>query len=244
MWWLWFAGPLAAGLISTSGGSALAALKPHATASLWVAPATGRTTLSAACQTAAYTDINAAMLAAYVCNRAEDRTGLLSFAAEVDTGIAQVVAPDLLHELGIVTAFDIDPARPRDLGPLLRGSHRSGRRPGGGTASRVLRGGLSRPDQHDPLAFQQEGVRAEREHSLPAAGVLQRDSVLLAPDHGPAELGGGVFDHQPVFSRAPRKRALAGTPASRREYIGTVLPAPHRALLADPGKIPHQAREW
>jgi hypothetical protein len=55
---------LAAGLISTSGGSALAALKPHATASLWVAPATGRTTLSAACQTAAYTDINAAISAA------------------------------------------------------------------------------------------------------------------------------------------------------------------------------------
>lgn len=33
--------------------------------------------------------VNAAVLGAYVCNRAEDRTGLLSFSASVETGIAQ-----------------------------------------------------------------------------------------------------------------------------------------------------------
>jgi len=33
--------------------------------------------------------VNAAMLAAYVCNRAEDRTGLLSFCSEVEKGITQ-----------------------------------------------------------------------------------------------------------------------------------------------------------
>jgi uncharacterized protein (DUF58 family) len=33
--------------------------------------------------------VNAALLTAYVCNRAEDRSGLLSFSAEVDQGIAQ-----------------------------------------------------------------------------------------------------------------------------------------------------------
>jgi len=33
--------------------------------------------------------VNAAMMAAYVCNRAEDRTGLLSFCSAVENGIAQ-----------------------------------------------------------------------------------------------------------------------------------------------------------
>src|SRR5260370_29128484 len=41
-----------------------------------------------------------------------------------DADIAQVVAPDLLHELGIVAALDVDPARPRHLGPARPGADR------------------------------------------------------------------------------------------------------------------------
>src|SRR5260370_36524927 len=57
-----------------------------------------------------------------------------------DADIAQVVAPDLLHELGIVAALDVDPARPRHLGPARRGGDRPrGRSRGspGGPAPRV-----------------------------------------------------------------------------------------------------------
>jgi len=46
--------------------------------------------------------VNAAVLGAYVCNRAEDRTGLLSFSAAVENGIAQ--GRGAAH-LGAITRF-------------------------------------------------------------------------------------------------------------------------------------------
>src|ERR1035438_7333328 len=56
---------VAVGLMTMVGGHASASVKPRvATTTLWVAPATGRSTLPAGCQTAAYTDINAAISAA------------------------------------------------------------------------------------------------------------------------------------------------------------------------------------
>src|SRR4249919_3564023 len=45
--------------------------------------------------------------------------------------VAQVVAPDLLHQLGVVAPLDIDPAGPRGLGPTGRTDDRTGGSPGG-----------------------------------------------------------------------------------------------------------------
>src|SRR5262249_49280767 len=84
-----------------------------------------------------------------------------------------------------------------------------------------------RADQHDRLALQAEGGRAEREDPPPAAGVLQRHGVLLAPDHRAAELAGRVLDDQPALGGHPRKLALPRAPPSLREHVWAVLLAPH-----------------
>src|SRR5215207_10137267 len=46
--------------------------------------------------------------------------------------VAQVVAPDLLHQLGVVATLDIDPAGQRGLGPTGRTDDRTRGSPGGG----------------------------------------------------------------------------------------------------------------
>ena len=46
-----------------------------------------------------------------------------------DADVAQVVAPDLLHQLRVVLALDVDPAGLGDLGPLLRRGDGPGRGP-------------------------------------------------------------------------------------------------------------------
>ena len=43
-----------------------------------------------------------------------------------DAHVAQVVAPDLLDQLGVVAAFDIDPAGPGHPGRGRRPGHRAG----------------------------------------------------------------------------------------------------------------------
>src|ERR1019366_906086 len=95
----------------------------------------------------------------------------------------------------------------------------------GGRAGRARQ--RTRPQQHDRLAVQQERRWAEREHSLPAVPVLQRDGVLLAPDHGPAELAGDIFNDQPSVRRYPRQLPLPWPPTYLREHVRAVLPAPH-----------------
>src|SRR4029079_739170 len=85
-------------------------------------------------------------------------------AAEVlhhDALDAQVVTPDLLDELGVVLALDVDPALPGDLRTLPGDGHRAGRRTAG-------RGGPGDggPDQHDGGAVDEE-ARAQREHAVP-----------------------------------------------------------------------------
>src|SRR5262252_663204 len=82
-----------------------------------------------------------------------------------------------------------------------------------------------RPDQRDRLALQQERGRAEREHPPPPVPVFQGDRVLLAPDHGTAELAGGVLDHQPALRENPPKLPSARFP--RREHVRSVPPALH-----------------
>ena len=44
----------------------------------------------------------------------------------------QIIAPYLLDKLGVVAAFDVDPAGPGYPGPAARHRHRARRRPGGG----------------------------------------------------------------------------------------------------------------
>src|SRR6266705_6664656 len=70
-----------------------------------------------------------------------------------DADVAQVVAPDLLDELGVVPALDVDPARPGDPRPARRRGDRPRRRPrpAGGSLPR-----RSRPDQCDRLALKEE----------------------------------------------------------------------------------------
>ena len=55
------------------------------------------------------------------------RRQVVDAAKELDhnSDAAQVVAPDLLDELGVMAALDIDPARPGDLSPADRGGNRS-----------------------------------------------------------------------------------------------------------------------
>ena len=53
-----------------------------------------------------------------------DYRGQVVNAAQVlhdDTHVAQVIAPDLLHQLSVVAALDVDPAGPGDPGPAGRG---------------------------------------------------------------------------------------------------------------------------
>ena len=55
-------------------------------------------------------------------------TGEIVDAAEVldhHPNVAQVVAPDLLHQLGVVATLDINPAGQRDLGPTGRSGDRT-----------------------------------------------------------------------------------------------------------------------
>jgi hypothetical protein len=107
-------------------------------------------------------------------------------AAEVlhdDADVPQVIAPDLLHQLGVVPPLDEDPARAGHPGAARRGRDRTGRGPHGPATARP---GRSRPRQHDPAALQQERT-AEREHAALAEAVLQHHRVLLATDNGAAE---------------------------------------------------------
>ena len=53
-----------------------------------------------------------------------------------DADVAQVVAPDLLDQLGVVPALDVDAAGPGYLGPADRRGDRAGCGPGGAAAGR------------------------------------------------------------------------------------------------------------
>src|SRR6266851_2629532 len=152
-----------------------------------------------------------------------------------DADIAQVVAPDLLDQLGVVLALDVDPARAGDLGPgplACRRGHGPGRGPGR-PGGRGLGGGR---DERDRLAVDQEGGRGQREDPPPAVPVFQGHGPLLVADHRAAEPALAVLDHQAALGLHLRHLALAGSPAAqrvpRREHVSAVLPAPHERLLS------------
>src|SRR6266702_7602940 len=160
-------------------------------------------------------------------------------AAEVldhDADVAQVVAPDLLDELGVVPALHVDPARPGDPRPARRRGDRPRRRPrpAGGSLPR-----RSRPDQCDRLALKEERPGPERKRPPLAVPVLQQDGVLLPADHGAAVLPGRVLDDHPAGGRDPRVLRLRAWPAGRGQHVAVVPLAPHRRASPPGSAVDH-----
>jgi hypothetical protein len=131
-----------------------------------------------------------------------------------DADISQVIAPDLLHQLRVVLALDVDPAGLGDLGPLPR----RGDGPGGGPPPDIpgIFGFLGRLDQRDPLAVKQERAR-QREHPPLAEPVLKRHGARLDRDHRAAEPAFEVLDDQVTLGLYPAN-----------------LPAPHPCHWSPP----------
>ncbi len=147
-----------------------------------------------------------------------------------DADVAQVVAPDLLHQLGVVLALDVDPAGLGDLGPLLRRRDRPGRGAVGGESGFCRRRGRPRPDQGHPLAVEQERA-GNREHPALPVPVLERHRVLLQRHHRAAESRLEVLHDQPGLGFDLVNRPLSGLGLSvlRREHVTPVLSALHRS---------------
>jgi hypothetical protein len=155
-----------------------------------------------------------------------------------DADVPQVVAPDLLHQLRVVLALDVDAAGLGDLGPLLRRGHGAG----GGPPPDIsgifrLRGRL---DQRDPLAVKQERAR-QREHPPLAEPVLKRHQARLDRDHRTAETALEVLDDQVTLglhssanlpAPHPRNRSLPWLRLAvpRCENVAPVVSASHACL--------------
>ena len=156
-----------------------------------------------------------------------------------DPHVPQVIAPDLLHELGVVLALDVDPARPGHLRAAGRRRHRpgGGSGPGGRPRSPPRQGGPVRPrppgrDEGDRLAVQQERRGRQREHPPLAVPVLERHRALLVTHHRTAEPALGVLHDQAALGldlgyltldpTAPRRPGL-----SIGQHVRAVSPAPH-----------------
>ena len=125
----------------------------------------------------------------------------------------QVVAPDLLDELGVVAALDEDPAGPGDPGLARRGRRPSRTPCGSAWRARPARTGAR--EDHRPALEQEAG--AERERTPPAAPVLERQRVEVAVDRDDlaAPVGGDLLDHRAELGDAPRRRGRAWARASR-----------------------------
>ena len=124
--------------------------------------------------------------------RTRDDAGQLVDAAEQlddDARRPQVVAPDLLDQLGVVPALDVDPAGQRHLGP---GRDRRGDRAGGRPRS-VGRGSRRRQHQGDRPALVPES-RADREAAPPPLAVLEHDQTVLPAHDRADEPAGRVLD--------------------------------------------------
>ena len=131
---------------------------------------------------------------------------------------AQVVAPDLLDELGVVPALDEDPAGPRDAG--LDALH--GDRPGRRTRRRD-RALAGRGDEDDGATLEQE-PGAEREGTALAAPVLQREraEVALDLDDLAAPVGADLFDDEPEIGVDLDGAALLRRTPVAGEHVGAV----------------------
>jgi len=144
---------------------------------------------------------------------------------------AQVVAPDLLDELGVVLALDVDAPlagdprlRPGDVGRARGAARRAGRRR------------RSRPDQHDRPPVDPE-ARPERVGPHAAFPVLEVDDVLLAPDDGAHEAAARVLDHEVALGDDLRHRLLHG---ARVDQVVVGRTGRHPSML---GRRPHRRGE-
>ena len=132
---------------------------------------------------------------------------------------AQVVAPDPLDELGVVTALDEDPA---GAGDSRLGVVDGDRAAGGARRPRRCRPRDRRGQDHRPAL--EEEARAEREGAPLAATVLQGDGVQVAVDGDDlaAPVGGDLLDDQPVVGGCLHRAApLRDLPVSS-QHVGPV----------------------
>lgn len=94
-----FSVAVAAGLATIAAGPAGAVAKSRATESLYVAPATGRSSLSPVCQTAPYSDINAAISTAIAGDRIVVCPGTYTGSTTIVTG--ESVQPTITTGVGV-----------------------------------------------------------------------------------------------------------------------------------------------
>jgi hypothetical protein len=161
-------------------------------------------------------------------------------AAEVLDGDArdpQVVAPDLLDELGVVASLDVDSTRKGHPGTGV-GDRPRARRGSGGPG----RSGAGRSDEHDRAPLEQEAW-PEREHLADEMPVLELDGaeVALDPHDLAAEPRDSLLDHETTL----RHRILGPTawrllPAAGQD-IRTITVS-HAAPRAVVGGIPRGRR--
>ena len=172
-----------------------------------------------------------------------------------DAHVTQVVAPDLLDELGVVTALDVDPAGLGHLGGPRGPGHRARPAPDRAAGGR----GRLRPGQRHWAAFQQERAAVQREEPLPPEPVLQRHGVLLAGDHGAAEAAAGLLHDQPVDrlhlgrlrpgaalpARCEDVRAVIGVHRTGRYRTSrTALAEARRSWIRPPARFPKRAHGY
>ncbi len=129
---------------------------------------------------------------------------------------AQVVAPDLLHELGIVAAFHEDAARPGDPGSGCGGRERSRCGP-----TRPLRAGRDRRDEHDGPPLEQE-PRAEGEQPRASMTVLELHQAPGDADDGTAVAVLGALDDQIPSRRHAGQRGRRALAPSGGEHVRSV----------------------
>jgi nitrous oxidase accessory protein NosD len=96
---------LIVGLISVSVVPAVAALKPRLAKTLWVAPSTGRATLSKVCRTAAYDDVNAAISAAMPGDNVEVCPGTYTGSVTITT--SSLVQPTITTGVEVNKAINL-----------------------------------------------------------------------------------------------------------------------------------------
>ena len=160
-----------------------------------------------------------------------DDGGQIVDAAEVlddDALDAQVVAPDLLDEFGVVAALHVDPAGQRRTGPRLR--HRD--RTGGGTRRRGPRGLQWRRDQDHRAAVEQE-AGAQGKAPGTAVPILQVHPAVLDAHDGAHPSALGILDHQTGFRGDLGGPRFVGAVRVSGQHIGAVAIV-HPAILETP----------
>ena len=147
-----------------------------------------------------------------------------------DADVAQVVAPDLLDQLGIVAALDVDAARLGDLGPARRCRDRSRR------GSRGCPGGTPCPSGPacGPGRTSCTGLPSSRKGAGLSGNTRRlpwRSSSVTASfsqnTTAPQNSAAAVLDDQAALGWHLRKLTLPGARTLLGEHVLAVLSAPH-----------------